>query len=56
MTLNRVFAILSLLVTVLTFVSTITDQLAPEWSIWIIGLSGAISAFLTRVQGSKEND
>lgn len=53
MTISRLLAILSLLVTVLTTGATLLQALRPEWAVWALALSAALSSFVERVQGGK---
>lgn len=47
---SKWLARLSLAVTVLSTAAGLLQTIKPEWAIIVAGLSGALSAFLTRVQ------
>lgn len=39
--------------TLLSAIATFTNQINPEWGVFLTALSGAISAFVTRVQPTE---
>lgn len=53
MNISRLIGILSLIVTVLTTGATLLQAIRPEWAIWALALSAALSSFVERVQGGK---
>ena len=53
-TLSQVLGILSFFATLLTFGATLLQQIAPQYAIYALALSAAISAFTGRVQGAPK--
>ena len=53
MSLSRIVALLSLLATVGTTAASVLQLIQPEWAVYMLAISGAINAFVERVQGGK---
>lgn len=47
---SRILAVLSLLVTVLSAIGGGLQVISPDYAIWIVAASGALSAFLAKIQ------
>lgn len=51
MSLSRLIGILSLVATLATTGATVLQIIRPQWAVYALALSGAINAFVERVQG-----
>ena len=56
MSFSRVIGILSFIATVITVAATALQVVKPEWAVYAIAISGAINAFVERVQGGVSVD
>lgn len=53
-TFSQVIGVLSFIATLLTFLSTYLGQFDPNYAVYALAVSAAISAFTGRIQGSAK--
>ena len=53
MNLSRVIGWLSFAATALTGAAAVLGTVKPAWAVYVLAVSGSISAFVERVQGGK---
>lgn len=51
MSFSRLIGILSLLATIGTTIATMLQAIRPAWAVYALAVSGALNAFVERVQG-----